>query len=459
MLRKYLKRFKGGRAETADRDAPGASAEDTGRGAGSDVTAVIDAATERAHGRGGEMLRRFLGRQPILDASSQIVGYELKIRDKSVLPDESDENQRTLQDEMLVISVIDLDYQKALGNRLTFIGVAPAMLDNPLIAELPKQKVVVGIALPQTGAEALLPRCRKLAEMGVPLALDEFEFRPEHEPFLKICSYVRVDTTRFDALTLSQHLLTLRSVGSPGVIATGVETDDAFEAYRKLSFDLYQGHYFARLRPSAPRRLDSDRLRVIELLNMVMNHAELPELEEKVKLDPALSYKLLSFINSPANGLSQQIRSIGHALTLLGYDQLYRWLTLLLFSSGKPDARNRSLLRNALVRARFTETLGQDRFPPAEQGSLFIVGVFSLLDVLLNVPMAEAIARLNLPQPVVDALLHRTGKCAPYLQLAIACEDFNQEVIAHCAAECGLSADAVNLIHVNALIWSEEVDI
>jgi EAL and modified HD-GYP domain-containing signal transduction protein len=111
------------------------------------------------------------------------------------------------------------------------------------------------------------------------------------------------------------------------------------------------------------------------------------------------------------------------------------------------------------VRARFTESLGQDKLKAGERDGLFIVGIFSLLDGLLNVPMEKALAGLHLPQPVLDALLKHSGLYAPYLKLAIACEHFDQATIAASAAEIGLDADTVNLAHVNALIWSEGIDI
>ena len=465
MLEKYLKFFKTGRdAGAENRDSGTESAlsvipDAPNKPHGSDATAVLDALSQGRASLVEGKWRLFLGRQPILDASSQFIGYELKLQDPNFPPDIGDEAElRRVQDELLVISVIDLDFQKVLGNGLVFIHVSPGMLDNPIIESLPKQKVVVGIRLAGVASELLSQRCRELAAMGIPLALEDFEYQPEYAPFLAICSWVKVDTTRFDALALGQQISTILSSATPRLIAQNVESDDAFEAYRALAFEYFQGAYFSRLQPNAPQRLDNDRMRVIEMLNLVMNHAELSELEEKVKRDPGLSYKLLNFINSPANGLQQKIRSIGHGLTLLGYNQLYRWLTLLLFTSGKTDGRSRILLKNALVRARFTETLGQNKFEPAERGGLFITGIFSLLDALLNVPMAQALSRLNLPDLVVGALLHRTGRYAPYLQLAIACENFDQDAIARYAATCGLTADEVNVTHVKALIWGEEVD-
>jgi EAL and modified HD-GYP domain-containing signal transduction protein len=232
-----------------------------------------------------------------------------------------------------------------------------------------------------------------------------------------------------------------------------------FESCTNLGFELFQGYYFAQLTPSKPSRMDANVMRVMDLLNKVLEQADVDVLEKTFKLDPALSYKLLRYINSPAIGLRSTINSIGHAVSLLGYDQTYRWLTLLLFSSVRATARNQTLLRNALARAHFTEALGREHMEPAQRGGLFITGMFSQLDALLNIPMTQALANLNLPDAVANALVHGDGPYAPYLELATACEHFDQEAIAALAADANLDADTVNLAHVNALIWSESIDI
>lgn len=483
MLDKYLKFFKGAKSQKAraleasagtplkDVDAPPLPSleppapqknqiiDTHDATPASIVTSMMDIETHGKPNQIEEMLQRFLGHQPISDEKCRIIGYELKLKNKIPLPDtDATATIQTMQDEMLIVSVIDLEYQRALGNKPTFIHLSLATLHNPIINQLPKQKVVVAIHLESDTPLFHLERCQELVNQGIPLALEDFEYRVEHEPFLKLCTYVRIDTSKFDALVLSEQLGHIMKASSPLLIAKGVETDDAFEAYHKLTFNYFQGYYFAQLQPDSPQRLDSNRLRVMEMLNMVMNHAEISDLEEKVKLDAALSFKLLSYINSPANGLQQTIQSIGHALVLLGYDQLYRWLTLLLFSADHHDERSRALLKNALIRARFTETLGQINLAPNEQGGLFIVGIFSVLDALLNTPMEKAIALLHLSEPVVDALVHDKGIYAPYLKLAKACEDFDQDVVEEYAAACGLSADTVNIAHLKALIWAEELE-
>jgi EAL and modified HD-GYP domain-containing signal transduction protein len=413
-------------------------------------------------GKGLETLQRFLTRQPLLDGEDHILGYELKRRDRvpvEVLPGARSLQQA--QDAHLLISAIDLDFQRALGNKLTFLGVSLQMLFNPLVEQLPRDKVVLALHPDGEPDAALVARAEALSRQGLIMALDDVPDAPSPNPLLPVCRYVRLDTTRYDVMALAERVAQLRR--GPGhshlLVATQVDTLEAYETCAKLGFELFQGYYFTQLEPSKPSRMDANVMRVMDLLNKVKEGAEVNVLEDTFKLDPALSYKLLRYINSPAIGLRATIKSIGHALSLLGYDQTYRWLTLLLFSSVHATARNQALLRNALARAHFTEALGRERVEPSQRGGLFITGLFSLLDALLNVPMSQALAHLNLPEAVTNALVHEDGPYAPYLELATACERFDQETIADLAADIGVDADSVNLAHVNALIWAESVDI
>jgi EAL and modified HD-GYP domain-containing signal transduction protein len=238
-----------------------------------------------------------------------------------------------------------------------------------------------------------------------------------------------------------------------------VETEETFAACRKLSFDLYQGYFFTQVRPSSTRAIDTSRLRIMSLLNLVLNHAEYAEIEAQFKLDTGLTYKILRYINSPAVGLRFPIQSIGHVLLMLGHEQLYRWLTLLLFAHQGTDRRAQALLKNALVRARIAENLGDVRLGKELRGGLFITGILSMLDSLLNLPMDQAISTLKLSQPIVDALLRGQGPYSAYLSLAVACEGGNQEDIARLTRELGLTPAEINVAHIQALIWAEGMDL
>jgi len=231
MLEKYLRLITGGRDKAA---TPPPNVIETFLGNAEHDTRASAKAT----------LQRFLGRQPILDETYRIVGYELKIRSGVLYPDELTEAARQqAQNEMLVIGVIDLAFQKALGNKLTFISLSPSMLDNPLLNELPAQNVVVAICPEKADIETLVDRCRELTAHGIQIALEDFVYRPELNPLLELCRYVRINTRQYDALQLSEQAVAVLSLHGPTLIATQVETEEAFEAYGKLSFSLFQGYY------------------------------------------------------------------------------------------------------------------------------------------------------------------------------------------------------------------------
>lgn len=488
MLDKYLKFFRGGKSvgEKPDTGKPSQAEPASIRSLNSVVpllTPLPSAAEERVidtrriakdcavasvpeiqtNGQrtNAEALRqKIIGRQPVLDRSQHIIGYELMLRSKALSTvKDPDVALLRMQDEALIRCLIGLDIGRLLEDRLAFIGISAATLDSPLLLKLAGKGVVLAVRPDLSRAEDNLLRCRELRSLGYRIALDDFELKRELGPFLSVSNFVRVDASRFNAMELRKLADHFQDKpAAPQLLAMNVATDDDFEACHKMHFHCFEGNYFVRLRPSLPSRVDSDLTRVMELLNMVKNQVEISLLEEGFKHDAVLSYKLLRYINAPVNGLQQHIRSIAHALVILGYNQLYRWLTLLLFTSGSLDSRNRALLQTALARARMTELLGHGKMAPGDQEGLFLVGIFSLLDALLNEPMEQALARLKLPDPVIKALVRREGIYAPFLALAMACEEADQDNIAQCAAACGLDADAVNNAQAKALIWVEEIN-
>lgn len=486
MLGKYLNFFRGGKSGSDKPDAappaskpaapsPGGSIPlldslplvveeetiDTGHIAADNVVSSIPEIETTGQRTNVEKLRqKIIGRQPVLNRSQQIIGYELLLRSKALPTVKApDAALRRIQDEVLIRCLMDLDINRLLEDKLAFVGISPAMLENPLLWKLPNKGMVLVVCPDQDNLEDNLLHCRELRSLGYQIALDDFEVKRGLVPFITLASFIRVDVARFNAIELGKLADHFLDKSTPQLLAKNVETDDDFEACYKMRFQCFEGNYFTRLRPSMPPRIDSDRIRILELLNMVKSQEEISKLEEGFRHDAMLSYKLLRYINAPINGFQQPIRSIAHALVILGYKQLYRWLTLLLFTSGKSDPRSKALLQNALVRARMTELLGQGKLSPAEREGLFIVGIFSLLDVLLNVPMERALENLQLPAPVMAALARREGVYAPFLALSVACEEADQEAIIEYAAACGLDAEEVNAAQVKALVWAEEIDL
>jgi len=422
------------------------------------VSDVLPIETHGKRTQVSDLLQRFLGRQPVIDGGGRVLGYELRIKKALPPAGSTPETLQQMVDEMLLASLVDLDIHALRGSKLIFVALSPATLDSGFLERLSGDGIVLAINPAGGDAAALAAHCARLKSLGYRVALDEPDMRQEWVPLAALADFIRIDVDTRDAIKLGELAVAALKHANATLIAKHVDAEEILDVCRKLGFKAFQGYSFTRLQPGKAPRLDSQRLRVMELLNMAVNKAEIGAIEQVLKRDPALSYKLLRYINSAANGMLQPVRSLNHALMVLGYDQLYRWLTLLLFASGEPDFRTLALMKNALVRGRFTELLGRDRLKAGERDGLFIVGVFSLLDALLNVPMAQAIANLKLPAEITQALLKREGIYAPYLELVLASEEGEERILETYAAACGISAKEINDAHAQALLWADQVD-
>lgn len=192
---------------------------------------------------------------------------------------------------------------------------------------------------------------------------------------------------------------------------------------------------------------------LLELLEKLRNKEEIRKIELLFKRDVAASFKLLRYINSAGFNLSCEIQSIRHAVEILGYQPLYRWVTLLLVTAGEGGTPP-ALMKKAVVRGRLAELLGKEMLAPADCDNLFIVGVFSLLEDILELPMDQVLEAIRLPEPIVDALLHRQGLYGPFLALAEACEQEGGNDIENLACALQLEVDKVRRHYLSAQAWA-----
>ena len=224
-----------------------------------------------------------------------------------------------------------------------------------------------------------------------------------------------------------------------------------------LGVKLFQGYWFAKPSLVKATTIRPSQATIIQLINLVRKQASTAEIEDLLKKDPTLSFNLLRFINSSGFGLSCEVTSFRHAVMILGLKKLFRWAALLMTTSragGPPPAVGTT----AVVRGRLMELLAAELLPPEECDNAFVVGVFSLLDVMLGVPLEKALESVALPQPVTDALLHGTGVFAPFLELTRACESGDEAAFAKAAESLHLSNRQINWAHLQALTWAETLN-
>lgn len=402
----------------------------------------------------------FLGRQPILDRQQKIVAYELLFRHNNeattaVIGDGHDASVT-----VLASTLCDIGTQWVLGDKPAFLNVsASILLGSGVIELLPPDRVVLELLETVHPTPQVQARCQYLRGKGYKFALDDFVLNEMTEPMLPFASYIKIDVrlTPLDKVQEVLKKLEKRNL-SVKLIAEKVETAAEFKTCKELGFQMFQGFYFAHPETLSAKTINPAYESVLLLLNKVRENADSPEIEKFFKHDVALTFKLLRYINSVGFGLSCEIESIRHAIAILGYQQLYRWLTLLLVTAGQATTPH-ALLITAMTRGRLTELLGQGYMEPRDRDNLFVVGMFSLLDVILETPMDKVLEKLSLPTAVSDALLLRQGVYGPFLALAEACETGDVNKIEDLALSLQLEPEKINRAHIEALSWAETLGV
>ncbi|QNM98276.1 EAL and HDOD domain-containing protein [Chitinimonas koreensis] len=400
----------------------------------------------------------FIGRQPILNRQQQIIGYELLFRldQSSLTADFSSDMQAGTN--ILVNTLSNMGADWLVGSKLAFVNVATSMLESNFLELLHPQRVVLEIVESVNATPELLARAKELRAQGFGIALDDFTYTPQTAPFLEFANYVKLDIQQLGLENVKSLSKELRKFPVLQV-AEKVETKDEFKFCLDVGLDCFQGYYFAHPETLSAKIINPAYANILSLLNMLRNNAEIVEIENALKRDVALSFKLLRYINSAGFGLSCEIHSFRHAVTILGYQKLYRWLTLLLVTASSDAGTPPALMKTAVTRGRLVELLGSHLLDGTDRDNLFIVGVFSLLDVMLDMPMDKILETLLLPDSVSEALLSRTGIYGPFIELAEACEDPDMADVPRLCEQLQLTPEMLNKAHVSALAWVEELGV
>ncbi|MGH7619739.1 MAG: EAL and HDOD domain-containing protein, partial [Gemmatimonadaceae bacterium] len=241
------------------------------------------------------------------------------------------------------------------------------------------------------------------------------------------------------------------------LLAERVETAAVRDMCVELGYELFQGYLFSRPETLSKTDVSAGQLAVMRLLNLIRDpRSGDRSLEAAFQTDLALTYKLLRIVNAAAIG-GRGITSIPHAMRLIGRDALHRWLTVLLVASvGQRGDVSHELALTAMTRARMCELLATRAKLRTDPGSAFIVGLLSLLDVLLEMPMDAILAKLELSADVCSALLSREGPLAPPLQLVEAYEHADWDLSQSLATDAGISTETLPDLYVDALHWANE---
>ena len=387
----------------------------------------------------------FISRQPLVNGQSRIIATRLTLHPSGgATPSDAGAALRALCDVW------------PPGARQLFVGCERVPCDVALLEWPIPDNTTIEIhpaALLAADAASFVETLRR-AQASLCLHFDE-------EAVAALAVGVPLRFIAFDARRQSpEQIRLLAERTQPLGIAVAVNVADAatFQACLDAGVVAAASWFFKRPGVAPAKRINPGQAQIIRLLNLVRNNADVKDIEAALKQDVTLSYKLLRYINSAGFGLSCEVRSFRHAVTILGYDKLNKWLSLLLVTASR-DAMAPALMHTALARARLMEVLAQGLVDTQDRDNVFITGAFSMLDVLLGVSMETIVESMSLPEPIVDALLGRGGVCGPLLDLARLAEGDDGAALADQAAALGLSAERFNRAQLQALSFADAMEL
>lgn len=407
----------------------------------------------------------FLGRQPILDRDQRIVAYELLFRTANTANTASvtvaDDMQATAS--VILHAFSEMGVQTVLGAQLGFINVSADMLQSDLVELLPREQVVLELLETIIVTEAVVERCRALKLLGFALALDDFVYDDTYLPLLALVDIVKVDLLLHTQDELRAAVSQLKQ-WPVKLLAEKVDSAEQAAYCQALGFDLFQGYYFARPSVLSARRADPAQVALTQLLGLVLRDADTQQIEQVFKQHPSLTYNLMRLVNSVASGVRHSIASVSQAIMALGRKQLQRWLQLLLFTLQAGAPYPSPLLLLAATRGRMMELLAGKQRPGVEcRGAdycdeAFMAGILSLIDVLIDRPLADIVGELGLSERLTAALLRREGEMGALLQLVESVEHHDLSRTLSLLAQCGgLPLSDLTMAEIEAMCWANQV--
>ncbi|QAU34327.1 HDOD domain-containing protein [Janthinobacterium sp. 17J80-10] len=394
----------------------------------------------------------FLVREPLLDPKQRILGYELSW--------EAPAGERIEAAVDLVRfaaeSLHDGEGNWLLGDGLLFLQATPALLTEPALLALPPQKTVLSMLSHDLANTETAAAVKELRSAGYSFSLRDAESLIHDKNLLLLVSHVEIRFGEAEFASQARIYAGLKQ-STIRMVGRGISNWKEFDSCASLGVDAFVGNLYCTERPGVQSTgLNPVQSMILQLMDMVRKNTDVRQLEAVLKRDAALSYKLLTYINSAGFGLGTEIQSLRHAVTMLGYSPLYRWLSVLLATAGT-SAQSPVLMQTAVVRGRFVELLGTGLLPRNEAENLFVAGMFSLLDRLVGMPMEQVLENIPLSEQVTEALLRRQGIYGPFLTLAEACEQGNHTAIGPLADSLFVSAEQVNQAHMAALTWAKSL--
>lgn len=391
----------------------------------------------------------FIARQPIYDRKLEVMGYELLYRsgdmDVAVFKDADQASRDTILNSFLHIGIDNL-----VGSALAFINLPENFVINEALTPMFKEQSVLEILEDTEARPEVIEGIKRLKQEGYRIALDDVRHREKLDPFLELADFVKIDVSKRNEGGIEAEIDYLRGRNLK-TVATKVETAEIHNACLEMGFDYFQGFFFCRPQLVKQKVMPANKLVVLNVLSKLQDpELDIDDLEAVLAQDVTLSYKLLRYINSAAFSLRSEVESIKDAVVLLGLINIKHWISLI-FMSKVMDNKPKELIVTALVRGKMCELLAK-KYKPDIAPQMFIIGLFSVLDALMDTPMIELLDTVILSMPIKLALLDMEGEHGELYQQVLFYDQHQWDKIDSSKFEIGALAEA----YLASVQWADE---
>ena len=394
---------------------------------------------------------RYVARQPIFDREEKVFGYELLFRDglENAFHGDTDEASRATLDRTLLMGLDVL-----CDGRRAFVNCTRDTLIKGLVTLLPSTTTVVEILETVPGDPDVVAACQSLREAGYMIALDDYVADDPREGLTSLADIIKVD---MQLTTEEQRIAMIQRLGGRHcrMLAEKIETHAEFVRARDQGFVYFQGYFFRRPEMMNTHDMPANQMNYLRMLQEVSRpELEIKALEQLVKAEASVCYRLLRYLNSAMFGFQSEIHSVRHALSILGERDVRRWVRLVA-AVGAGQEKTSDLVLSALVRGRFGELLS----PRVAHGEsdLFLLGLLSLIDAMLEIPMEDVLGKIPLDHETKAVLLGQPSLLRPVYQLMLAHESGEWEAAAELSGKLHLDSEEVAGWYWQAQEWAREV--
>ncbi|MEA2101593.1 MAG: HDOD domain-containing protein [Thermodesulfobacteriota bacterium] len=398
-------------------------------------------------------METFMARQPIFDRDKKIFAYELLFRDgmANFFPD-IDGSSATSR--ILSSTFFTSDIDQITGGKRAFINFTGDLILREIPLMFPHQVTTVEILEDIQVDEQIIRACTKLKDQGYCIALDDFQYHPGLDPLIAMADIIKLDLRISPPEEIREYIDRFNATGVK-FLAEKVETIEEFQQYTEMGCSYFQGYFFSRPQIMKNRDIPSLKINMLQVMTEVnSDQFRVDRLKEMIERDVGISYKLLKYLNSPFFRRTNDISSIKQAIVMLGENGIRRFLSVIILSELSED-KSSEVLKNSIVRAKFCEQLGAIKKTQREASRFFTLGLFSLIDVILENTMDHILDNLPLAKDIKDTLMHRETQMTPLLKLTIDYEKGNWKDVIETADDMGVDITPFPSLYSEAIGWAD----